>query len=348
MDIKNIEALNNLLSKYPKKTFLRGVEIPSFELKPEKETSSGFLVFLVSASELRSLTGNFLRGQTARQQVSRSATPQKFGGLPARKKDNNNKSILKILWQERFLERFKSELFIYKEFGQIKPEVSDYLPSLINYSERELKYLEIEYLDGYQPIGETNNLRPDLSEEDLLKVFKVISCFHFPKNKLQLPFSLENLRTYDFYMRKLIKLDTGERINKYISQGLVKKVRDILERQKRELLVSDYFVLGDRNPSNILMKDNILKIIDFDRAGWSNPAIDFTFFYVILLPWSKMTDKLLGFLRKKYGGIKDFWLRFRVDVLIRLVDEIYFWHEKDPKRAELLKINFRKIMLELS
>ena len=81
-------------------------------------------------------------------------------------------------------------------------------------------------------------------------------------------------------------------------------------------------------------------MIDFDRIGLGNPSLDYTFLFITLQNQPQLIKKLLQFLKKEYRDDKDFWIRFWVDNLIRLVDEYVFWLNKDKNKSQLLKNSF--------
>lgn len=302
------KLLCQLLSSFDQKIYLSGLRIPSLNLFPKRETESGFLVFLV--------------------------------------KKKSKKTILKVLWKKEFDFRFKNEIFVYNDLPKIKPSLKELIPWLINHSLLNLKYLEIEYLEGFKKLGETQVVRK-ISKKIFTKLLEAISSFHLSKDKLSEKDFLQPYRGYLFYGEKLFHLDTGKRISFYFGDLFFEKIKNLLEKNKQKLSEANFLVLGDRNPSNILIKNEKIKIIDFDRIGLGNPAFDFSFLFLVLIEFSDLQKELLEYLKKKYQKIKNFWFVFWFDVLFRTPDVLFFWEKKDKKRFLLLKNNFLSIFDKL-
>lgn len=299
-----LKDLKTLLSSYEKILYLKGKPLPFLNLFPKEEGGSGFLVFLVEKEEKH---------------------PRKL--------------IVKILWEEKFKARFDNEIFIYKKIPKIKPQLRKFLPSLVNLSSKGLKFFEIEYLDDFDKLGETQEVEK-ISSQILKKILKTISLFHLPKSALLSHFndvSLNLYRGYPFYFNKLFRLDTAERISHYFGERFSQKMKKILEKSKEKLIGGEFLVLGDRNPSNVLIKDNKIKLIDFDRVGFGNPALDFTFLFLVLIEFPALQKELMEYLKERYQNIKNFWFVFWFDVLFRSADVFYFWEKRNKKRAKLVK-----------
>lgn len=304
-----LKNLRNLLSSYEKILYLKGEPLPFLNLYPQQEGGSGFLVFLVE-----------------------------------KKKKVSKKLIVKILWNKKFEERFNNELFIYKKIPQIKPNLKKFLPCLVSVSLKDLKFFELEYLDNFKKLGEIHTVEK-ISTDLLKKILEVISLFHLSKSELSIHFknvSFAYYRDYSFYFNKLFHLDTAERINHYFGEQFFQKIKKILEENKEKLTEGEFLILGDRNPSNVLIKDNEIKLIDFDRAGFGNPALDFTFLFLDLIEFPNLQKEVIEYLKEKYKNVKNFWFVFWFDVLFRSIDIFYFWEKRNKKKAKLFKQFFLK------
>lgn len=293
--------LHQLLSSYKNLVFLKGNRLPYLNLFPKKEGDSGFLIFLG--------------------------------------KKRGKKIILKILWEKKFEKRFNTEVFVLNNFSKKFSFIKNKLPKIYQYSFEKINFFEINYLNDYQSLGDYHQINNNsFSRKILENILTTINIFH--QSIANLPsFDFSYVRNSYFYQEKLFKLDTGTRIENFFGKNQRTKIETIFLKNKNKLNDKISFVLGDRNPSNILVKNESIKLIDFDRSGIGNPAIDFTFLYICLID-SSLAKFFLSFLKKKYSKVKNFWFHFWYDVLQRLVDEIYYWEKNDKKRFSILKKNF--------
>ena len=288
------KALVNLLNQYKDLTYLRGVALPELG-KPQGESQSGFLVF------------------------------------KGTRKENYQTVILKILWEEKFLSRFQSEAFAYKLLLS-KKGTKSYIPTLFNSSEKGINYLEIKFLERFRPIGKTHQITIKIKKNQLKNIFTAIHSLHLLSQKKidKIPPFLKPSRTSRFYLHKLINLDTGKRINKYFSKELTTRIINFINNNKNRLNQNNCLIWSDRNPSNILInKKGEIKLIDFDRIGRGNPSLDYSFLFIISQIQSQYSKELSQFLKKRYTNDKNFWVRFYIDSIIRLVDEYNFWLKKN-------------------
>lgn len=298
------KKLKKILSRYSSFIYLNGPPGKVLEKEPKNTSLSGFYVFLVN--------------------------------------DSGQEKILKILWNNKFYSRLQNEKFVYQTIAKIN-NLKDYLPRCYQFSTKD-NFFEIEFLKNYQNLGLVHQISNLPSINLLVKILETISYFHINKKRLEIKKNILPARDYHFYLKKLFNLDTGHRIKIFFSEETEKKIKQFLT-EKKEMFIkkSDCFLLGDRNPSNIFVKNSQIKLVDFDRIGIGNPALEYSFLYLTLLPYPNHLKTLISFLKKRYDQQKEFWFHFLFDIMFRSIDEIYFWEKKDKKIVFLLKNNFLKI-----
>lgn len=270
----------------------------------------------------------FLQGP----KISNKLIPAKTSGSGFAVFLTKKPSILKILWDPKFSYRLQNELFVYQQFKQN----NRYLPKLLSFSTTLPKFLEIEYLTGFSPIGSLHKTI-FITEKILNKTIQVISYFHTKVASK----TLKELRNLDFYQKKLFQKDSGIRLKKYFGISPEEFVKKLI-KQKSSINNNLSFVLSDRNPGNILIdKNNQIKLIDFDRCGMGNPAGDYTFLFLTLVPkYNNLTKILLKLLKKNYQSIL-FWNYFYLDIAFRCIDEYHFW-KKNLSVSQKIKTLFLK------
>lgn len=284
---------------------------------------------------------------------------EKLKGLPPPKKvsdslfslflvkKNDRQSILKVLKNNNFISRITKEATFYQIFNRC-PTTKQFIVNLITYSFQTPAFIEIDYLKHYQTLGDLHQINKPPSKLVWEKILSALSQFHWNKvdlNRFKLA-DLPRVRNDVFYLTKLIKLDTGQRIKNYFAID-PKKIIQLINSNK-EKLNNNYLTLGDRNPTNILIKDEKVKLIDFDRVGISNPGVDFTFLYLTLLPHPSLQSLLVDYLNHRYKNISHFWFHFWFDILMRSVDEYHFWFKINPARAQLIRKLFFASLLKLN
>jgi len=223
------KKLKQFLRNYQILSYLQGIPITNY-ITPKYHSQSGFLIFHA--------------------------------------KKSNKELLLKILYQPKFFSRLESEIFFYKTFSSLT-RVKKFIPQLFNFSKNPPGFLEIEYLKNYYPLGSFHQISHHLDSQLLKKILSVINLFHNKNNLVNLKKQKYIIpkRTDQFYLNKLINLDTGERINNYFNTD-PNKIIKLIRICAKNLAEAEYFVLGDRNPSNILIKDATIKLIDFDHFSY--------------------------------------------------------------------------------
>jgi len=304
-----LSSLKNLLDDYQQREYLQGVPVKQLKLAPKEYSESGYLVFLVNK--------------------------------------NMRPSILKIIWDNQFYFRYKAEIFIYENLAKQKT-IAAYLPKLLCKKVKPIPFFEIEYLVAYQPLGDKHQIKIQLTSYLVNKIIDVLSRFH--RLKVERKDFLNQQRTAFFYKEKLTRLATGKRVVRYFGSEIKNKLINFLKKNESMFSGENRFILGDRNPSNIfiLPQKNSLKLIDFDRIGFANPALDYTYLYLSSIEQPDALSLFLSRLKQVYGNNQIFWTRYWYDLLIRCADEMAFWDEKDQSRLRLLKSIFEQTLLKLN
>jgi hypothetical protein len=309
INLQNIPALKKLLSQYDEVSYLRGQTIPTINLKPQINHHSRYIQFIV--------------------------------------KKKGADSLLKIHWWKDIADsKFQTELFIYKNLTKINPHLKKYIPSLINYSTYNLEFIELELLKNYTSIGDLNSLSivPDI---DLItNIVDIIKQFHITYEDLDdTNHVLVETRNYQWYIDELKNINRIISTNKTIKSFYPSStVNNIIEKNKEKLFAKKYLVLNDRNPSNVLIKNSQIKILDFDKSGLSNPAIDYTFLYCLLLENDKLAIVYLKMLEKIYKNVSFFWEIFWLDTLYKLFGLLFYWEKHDQMKSNFYKKQFDRIL----
>ncbi|MDO8610042.1 MAG: hypothetical protein Q7R95_05810 [bacterium] len=309
IDLQNIPALKKLLSQYDQVSYLRGQIIPTINLKPQINHHSRFIQFIV--------------------------------------KKKNVSSILKIHWWKDIADsKFQTELYIYNDLLKRNPHLKEHMPSLIHFSIHNLEYLELELLIDYIPLGDSNSLSKVPDIDLITKLIKIMRNFHIPKKDLiDTHHALEETRNYKWYIEEVKKIDRIIANNKILKSFYPSSsINDIIEKNKNRFLVTKYLVLNDRNPSNVLINNSKIKILDFDKSGLSNPAIDYTFLYCLLLENDKLASIYLKILEKTYNKFSYFWEIFWLDTLFKLTGLIFYWEKNDQVKSTFYKKQFDRIL----
>ncbi len=237
-------------------------------------------------------------------------------------------SIIKIRIRKTD-QSFQKEIFFYTSISKKHPCIKRYIPKLINYSNKNLQYLEIEYIKDYKTLGSIQEIKR-INTDLLIKLIETINKFHFKitKNKIITD------------KTKKIPKSTEKRLMKYFNinpKAFKEKINRIFKKNKYRT-----FITGDRNPKQILVnyEKNQIKLIDFNFCGIGNPSLDYTYLLLTLLPKYKKYEKLyLETLKKKYKYDGSFWEVFSIDIAFRCIDNYHFWliEKRNKKLAEYVK-----------
>lgn len=283
--------------------YLRGPKtfLPQLKVKPETISESGYLVLLVTKNGL--------------------------------------KTILKLLLDQSRANEFEAELFVYQKLKELQPKIKNKIPQLYAFANKQtLKYIEIEYLEDYQPLGKIHEFSSSINNAQIKQIIKLLSLFHIKKKGEILRKQLNKIRPPLYYQAKINYLHKKNKILKIHQSSLFSRLRKILN-SKKEIIQStaQYLILGDRNPSHLLIQGRTLKTYDFNTVGIGNPAYDYTFIYLCLFVFnSQQAELLLKCLQKQYYQVNHFWNCFWFDMLIRSLGETYYYQEhKDHHRSKL-------------
>ncbi len=306
-----LKKLNSLLSSYSQLSFLSGYPIKGFSLKPKRKSSSGFWVFKAYNPHKKIYS------------ILKVVAPLNYNNLISTP-----------------LRKFNAELTVYTKIPQSKP----YIPKLISFSTSKLKYLEIEYLEGYLPIGDSNGFYK-CSKKLLSKIFEITSNFHI---KLS-PTLQRKLFKYDseYYKKRiaLLKKEIENSVYKNFLFPILHSIEKKLPLYKKNLEIVDTFVIKDRHPGHYYIYKEKIKTFDFDTGGVGTPVIDFSYLYILSYIYSpSLAKELLKKIENRYFHPPFLNKFFYFDLTLKILTTLLYFHST----KQSLEINKIKTLLEIS
>ena len=233
--------------------------------------------------------------------------------------------VVKILLRKNYKLFFARELFVIQNLGKLIPQSDKYLPELISFGLHPAPYFIIRFYSASEPMGNYNLLIADLPAGTLTELVGAIETLHLNRLefeqkiaglKLRSPFV--NTEPYNFYISRFFQ-ETKKYLVKMFGLAKTTRLQELFKQSKKAFTNSpEYFCWGDANPANVLYNKNTGKFIfiDFEKAGYSYPARDFTtLYYSIYLKDPKFAEHYVALLKQKFTDT-DFWQIFYFKLLI--------------------------------
>lgn len=193
----------------------------------------------------------------------------------------NKPVIVKIyLYPKNNLDRFKREIYVYKncpvQFVGWKNVLSDLYLS----AETPLPYLIIEKVNG-KPLGSWCNIE-NTNTVLFQRLLQTITTLHsqtsIPKNYLRSPHYL-----IDYYLNKFLFTFSFNKFGRRWKQiwNSYLQAADLVKSRWHEY--PDTFIFTDLHPSNIIVTNTHFKLIDFDSISLGKGELDLAFLYLAAL-----------------------------------------------------------------
>ena len=230
---------------------------------------------------------------------------------------------------------FSRELYFYNEIKKKKNlPVQNIIPNLIQSGSAPLKWILYKKVRGNSLVSNSTFPIPNsISNNNKIISNLVENILKMQEINHQ---RITDLRIFDFKIYKKIfnqVLDSPKN-SELLSFDKLKRALDTFE--SKEKLFNQNLILthGDLNPGNIIVNQNKIVFIDWEKVRFDNIASDLAFLWVKSALSNEYRNKIILKFSSMVKSKEEFNELFRFDSIIWLIHEINWWEGKMKNNIE--------------